>query len=117
MLENRRYNLKRWVMFLFFIGLFILCLMAGYVVGRKPMIKKDNIIVLMYHGVVKDVDKHLSEEKLREVGAGIYDVFVEDFEAHLKWIVNNGYQVIVDPKQARPDKDYVILTFDDGGKE
>lgn len=58
-------------------------------------------VVLMYHGII-------SENTVipvgRNVGADIYDVWVDNFRRQMQWLKESGYKVGTD----------VLITFDDG---
>lgn len=76
------------------------------------MSKKQVLTVLMYHGITSD---KVQSPQVREVGAELYDVPLEDFQTQMRWIKENQFNVklLTNSEDAHSDKD-IIITFDDG---
>lgn len=70
------------------------------------MIKRDNIVVLMYHGVVNDDDHNASEDWLQ--------VRESDFRMQMEYIKNNYEPVFLEDIWSNTSKNKIAITFDDG---
>lgn len=73
---------------------------------------KNSLPILMYHGIKTD-DQSVPDD--REIGAELYDLPWEQFEAQMTWLMDNNYQTItIDELDNCSQQRQVILTFDDG---
>src|SRR3989338_1829059 len=72
----------------------------------------DTPLALMYHGII---GKTTIVPPLREEGADLYDISVENFSRQIEWLHNNHYMSVACGQADSPETTKkIILTFDDG---
>ncbi len=73
---------------------------------------KSNLpLILMYHGITIE---NGTVSKLRDTGADIYDVSIENFRNQISWLKSRNYSMTTITDRDENDEAQVILTFDDG---
>lgn len=70
-------------------------------------------IVLMYHGILSNTSPTVPT--IRGTGAELYYVTVDQFDAQMKWLKDNGYRpTLIDHSNNQYQPNDIIITFDDG---